>query len=128
LGRIAVALFASLFDAVVGAIPTASRASPAPPGSNRLLWLVRRSFGGFGLPPARHWKLKKETRELKQRPVTLGGKIMMVVDAWTPISRVQKPFTPPIQGQRQDLWPALDPMASGRWTADFRSGLSAFPS
>jgi len=84
LARLPVALFASLFDQVVEAIQNSQLGQPAPPAPSPALASVRERFSALWIADGSTLEaLKKKLRELKQRQVTLAGKIMMVVDAWT---------------------------------------------
>ncbi len=84
LARLPVALFASLFDQVVAAIQNSSSGQPAPPAPSPVLASVRERFSALWIADGSTLEaLKKKLGELKQQKVVLGGKIMMVVDAWT---------------------------------------------
>jgi len=84
LARLPVALFAGLFDQVVRAIQKSQSRQPAPPAPSPVLASVRQRFSALWIADGSTLEaLKKKLGELKQQKVTLGGKILMVVDAWT---------------------------------------------
>ena len=84
LARLPVALFASLFDQVVGAIQNSQSSQLAPPAPSPALASVRERFSALWIADGSTLDaLKKTLDELKEHKLSLGGKIMMVVDAWT---------------------------------------------
>ena len=84
LARLPVALFAGLFDQVVGAIQNHPSSPSAPPAPSPALASVRERFSALWIADGSTLEaLKKKLRELKKQKSPLGGKIMMVVDAWS---------------------------------------------
>jgi hypothetical protein len=79
-----VALFAGLFDQVVAAIRIRQSSQPDPPAPSPVLAPVRHRFSALWIADGSTMEaLKKKLNELKAEKLTLAGKIMMVVDAWT---------------------------------------------
>lgn len=84
LARLPVALFAELFDQVVAAIRIRQSRPPDPPAPSPVLAPVRDRFSALWIADGSTLEaLKKKLNELKAEKLTLAGKIMMVVDAWT---------------------------------------------
>ena len=84
LARLPVALFASLLDQVVAAIQNSQRDQSPPPAPSPALASIRERFSAVWIADGSTLEaLKKKLDELKDKSLRLGGKIMMVVDAWT---------------------------------------------
>jgi Transposase DDE domain len=79
-----VELFASLFHQVLSAIQQSQQGSPAPPPPSPASAPVRERFSALWIADGSTLEaLKKKLQELKNQKVTLGGKMMMIVDAGT---------------------------------------------
>ena len=83
LARLPVELFASLFNQVVQALRNRSSQRVTPAASPVLAGVAERFSAVWIADGSTLEALQKKLKELKSAPLTLGGKIMMLVDAWT---------------------------------------------
>jgi Transposase DDE domain len=126
LARLPVAVFASLLDQVIHSIQNSQRDQP-PPAPSPTLALVCQHFSSVWIADGSTLEaLKKKLAELKDQPLRLGGKIMMVVDAWTrqPIKTF---YTADAQANDKTFSDSLIPLLPVGGLLIFDLGFFSFP-